>query len=325
MTDPAQPLAGALAAHDRFAGHFWSFTEDRRAVRFPRCHSAVAISHLAGPSAGREESGVCLDRTSGWRVEDCRLGGAHNFAADRAAAHQLLRQLPHAAADLGACRLFVARAIRYVAVLKIRQFVVLGPPLPLPGGVHQVALAAAPDARVVYVASDPVAVAFNRLATADLCPAVTSVGAGSFADALPAAAGAGAIDAEQPVCLVVAGLDPVLTERLQQSIAAIAADLAAGSVLVVAYPSDGAASARARLAIGQHKPFPTPTSAQHLLSGLNLLPPGLVPPDAWQPGESRPQPQIARWLAGLAVKQPQRTSTHNPFPLTPCQEGLRDG
>ncbi|MEV0810923.1 SAM-dependent methyltransferase [Micromonospora sp. NPDC050200] len=290
-----------------------------------RCLAAPSPSHRSNAS-NREPEEVRLDRASGWRVEDYLLGGAHNFAVDRAAAHQLLRQVPQVAADLRACRSFVARAVRHVAALGIRQFVVPGPPLPVPGGVHQVAADAAADARVVYVASDPVAVAFSRLTVADLGrESVALAGVDSLTDAIQAAAEVEAIDARESVCLVLAGLAPALTEQLEQSITAITRVLAAGSVLVVAHPNDVAIYAAIRFAAAPHTPFPAPTPVQRLHSGLDLLPPGLVPPDAWQPTEPTPQPATARWLAGVAVKRPRNASAHDHrFPITPCQEGSRD-
>ncbi|MFG1954571.1 hypothetical protein [Micromonospora sp. NPDC048830] len=68
MTDPAQSLAGALAALDRAADHFWSFMEDR-SVRFVPSQVApiffATLGHLVtgrdGP-AGRRAGLAVLGR-----------------------------------------------------------------------------------------------------------------------------------------------------------------------------------------------------------------------------------------------------------------------
>jgi hypothetical protein len=65
-------------------------------------------------------------------------------------------------------RAFLRRAVRYLASQGITQFLDIGSGIPTVGNVHEVAQAAAPDARVVYVDIDPVAVAHSRA-----IPAVT--------------------------------------------------------------------------------------------------------------------------------------------------------
>jgi hypothetical protein len=59
-------------------------------------------------------------------------------------------------------RAFLHRAVRYLASAGIRQFLDLGSGIPTLGNVHEVAHKARPDARVVYVDIDPVAVAHSR-------------------------------------------------------------------------------------------------------------------------------------------------------------------
>lgn len=110
------------------------------------------------------------------RIYDYLLGGKDNFAADRAAAGELLRLIPDAAAACRENRQFVRRAVRYLAGEGIRQFIDIGTGLPTQGNVHEVALDAAPDARVVYVDYDPVVVAHARaLLAKPAAPAVVAI------------------------------------------------------------------------------------------------------------------------------------------------------
>jgi S-adenosyl methyltransferase len=92
------------------------------------------------------------------RIYDYFLGGTHNFPADREAAQMVLRVAPVAADIARANRAFLRRVVRFLVDSGIRQFLDLGSGIPTAGNVHEVAQIL-PDARVVYVDIDPVAVA----------------------------------------------------------------------------------------------------------------------------------------------------------------------
>jgi S-adenosyl methyltransferase len=92
------------------------------------------------------------------RIYDYFLGGTHNFPADREAAQALLQAAPVAGDVARANRAFLRRAVRFLVDSGIRQFLDIGSGIPTAGNVHEVAQAL-PDARVVYVDIDPVAVA----------------------------------------------------------------------------------------------------------------------------------------------------------------------
>src|SRR6185369_3491032 len=105
---------------------------------------------------------IDLDRPSIARVYDFFLGGSHNFAVDRAMAEQLLTLAPDVAEIMRANRAFLRRAVRFMVNEGITQFLDIGSGIPTVGNVHEVAQAADPDARVVYVDIDPVAYAHSR-------------------------------------------------------------------------------------------------------------------------------------------------------------------
>lgn len=102
---------------------------------------------------------VDVTRPSPARVYDAWLGGAQNFAADRAAADAMTAVMPELPAALRANRVFLSRVVRTLAEQGVDQFLDLGSGLPTVGNVHEVATAANPAARVVYVDIDPVAFA----------------------------------------------------------------------------------------------------------------------------------------------------------------------
>ena len=105
---------------------------------------------------------IDLERPSVARVYDYWLGGAHNFAADRAVAEKTLEYLPELRNIVLNHRAFLRRAVRYLLSQGIRQFLDLGSGIPTVGNVHEIAQSADPAAKVVYVDMDPVAVAHSR-------------------------------------------------------------------------------------------------------------------------------------------------------------------
>ena len=105
---------------------------------------------------------IDLERPSIARVYDYWLGGAHNFAADRALANQAVGIMPSLKSAIMTNRTARRRNARFLAGAGVRQFLDLGSGIPTVGNVHEVARQAAPESRVVYVDLDPVAVAHSR-------------------------------------------------------------------------------------------------------------------------------------------------------------------
>ena len=101
------------------------------------------------------------------RTYDYMLGGAHNFAVDRKLAETVDRIMPRTREIARLNRSFLRRAVLFMVESGIRQFLDIGSGVPTVGNVHEVAQRAAPDARVVYVDKDPVAVAHSELLLQD--------------------------------------------------------------------------------------------------------------------------------------------------------------
>jgi S-adenosyl methyltransferase len=101
-------------------------------------------------------------RPSVARVYDYWLGGAHNFEADRVAADAALTAMPMLREVIETNRSFLRRAVHYLLGVGVRQFLDLGSGIPTVGNVHEIVRKVDPNARVVYVDIDPVAVAHSR-------------------------------------------------------------------------------------------------------------------------------------------------------------------
>jgi hypothetical protein len=97
------------------------------------------------------------------RVYDYLLGGATNFAVDRATAErqgEAVGGIDRPRAGVRANRIFLGEAVRHLVTdAGIRQFLDIGSGIPTEETVHQVAQRIAPESRIVYVDNDPVVLA----------------------------------------------------------------------------------------------------------------------------------------------------------------------
>jgi hypothetical protein len=128
----------------------------------PVIASLLADVAFDGEMRGRDMDSA-TDSTDGKpataaRIYDYVLGGVHNFPADREAARRAVEQFPLIPARARSNRALLHRMLRYLTEAGVRQFLDLGSGMPTVGNVHEVAQRLAPDARVVYVDIDPVAV-----------------------------------------------------------------------------------------------------------------------------------------------------------------------
>lgn len=121
---------------------------------------------MAEDSGVRQEDaapdGFDAERSSVARLYDWLLGGHHNFAPDRELGRRLLKAEPNARLIVRENRDFLGRAVRYLLDQGVRQFLDLGSGIPTQENVHEIAQSRTPGTRVVYVDSDPSAVAHSR-------------------------------------------------------------------------------------------------------------------------------------------------------------------
>jgi SAM-dependent methyltransferase len=106
---------------------------------------------------------VDLEKPSAARIYDYVLGGNHNFAVDRGLADRLLQMQPELRHTAITNRAFLRRAVLFMLENGIRQFLDLGSGIPTVGNVHEIAQQTDPEARVVYVDYEHVAVAHSQL------------------------------------------------------------------------------------------------------------------------------------------------------------------
>lgn len=238
------------------------------------------------------------------RVYDYLLGGACNFAADRAFAAKLVEAMPGAPVAARINRAFLRRAVRLALDLGVDQFLDLGSGIPTAGNTHEVAL----GARVVYVDHDPIAVAHSRDVLAGVAQA-DIIGA-DIRDADTVLAGArGLLDIDRPVAVLAAAVLHFIDDA-DAALAPYRAVMVPGSLLAITHATrDGqntGVDEAKRMYAGRGMPGFARTKAEvtALFDGLELLPPGVVWTNQWRPetvDAHAPETSIAYGAVGRAA------------------------
>ncbi|MGW4643913.1 SAM-dependent methyltransferase [Sphaerisporangium sp. NPDC004334] len=226
------------------------------------------------------------------RMYDYYLGGKNHFPADRAAAEKVIEISQGKVREaVRENRDFLGRAVRFLArEVGVRGFLDLGAGLPTQSNVHEVALAAAPDAQVVYVDNDPVVATHGRALLATN-PRVSFLEADlRRPDEIIAALPAGfALD--RPVGVLMVSCLHFVPDHEDPwgLVAAYARALPSGSHIVIshlgsdAFPSEMAQGRKvygAANAVLEARPR---ASILRLFDGLQVIDPGVVPLNEWRP------------------------------------------
>lgn len=111
--------------------------------------------------------GVTDTIPSAARMYDYLLGGGHNFAVDRERVDQVVAIAPMVGRWALLNRHFLRRAVLTLIDAGVRQFLDIGSGIPTVGNVHEIAQGVDPEARIVYVDNDPVAIAHSQLVLED--------------------------------------------------------------------------------------------------------------------------------------------------------------
>ena len=106
---------------------------------------------------------VDIEKASAARLYDFFLGGSYNFEVDRELGRKVAAVAPGVFDFTRLNRAFLRRAVRYLVDQGVDQFLDIGSGIPTAGNVHEIAQKANPDARIVYVDNEPVAVAHSDL------------------------------------------------------------------------------------------------------------------------------------------------------------------
>ncbi|WP_328346551.1 SAM-dependent methyltransferase [Streptomyces violaceus] len=245
------------------------------------------------------------------RMYDFYLGGSHNFEVDREAARRAMEFLPGLPKIMQANRAFMRRAVRYAADQGITQFLDIGSGIPTFGNVHEVAQAARPGARVVYVDHDPVAVAHSQAVLRD------NDGAGVVAadlrkpqDILSSPEVERLIDLNQPVALLLVAILHFVEDEDDPygAVAELREALPPGSLLVLTHASyEGIPlpPERAGGAVDVYEEIRNPLIMRsreeiaRFFEGYDMVEPGLVAMPRWRP-DTTPEDDDPYAFSGFA-------------------------
>ena len=268
-----------------------------------------------GPRTHKRTADLDTAHAHSARVYDYWLGGKDNFAADREAAERALAANPGIAADARANRLFLARGVRFLASeCGIRQFLDIGTGLPTASNTHEIAQAAAPDARVVYVDSDPIVLVHAQALLTSAHPGSVAYLDADLRDTQAILQQASqTLDFGQPVALMLLIILHMIadTDDPYGIVSTLVNALPSGSYLVLAHPASDirpAKMAEMTKRVNERMSGPRATmrdraAITRFFDGLELLEPGVVQPQHWRPEPGVISPsQVTAWC-GVAEKQ----------------------
>lgn len=249
---------------------------------------------------------IDLSRPNAARVYDYLLGGAANFETDREFADKLLEVMPQARTAARLNRAFLRRAVRFCVAAGIDQFLDIGSGVPTAGNVHEIA----PDARVLYVDNEPVAVTHSELLLQDY-PLASSM-SGDLTDPEPILA-TDTLDFDRPIAVLMVAVLHFIPDDTKpyEAVARYVSALAPGSYLVLSHGAERPAL-QGREEVDQlykRSANPgvrrTPEQIKEFFTGLELVEPGLVWTPQWRPDspdEVGDDPESALVMAGVAHK-----------------------
>jgi S-adenosyl methyltransferase len=240
------------------------------------------------------------------RIYDYWLGGKDNFAADRKAAEEAAAAYPGVVTGARANRQFLARAVRHLAAdAGIRQFLDIGTGIPTANNTHEVAQAAAPESRVVYVDYDPVVLIHARALLASKEEGLVDYVDADLRDTGTILEHASRmLDFAQPVAIMLIAILHAIgdDDDPYQIVAKLLDAVPPGSYLVLSHVAsdidpEQIAAATERLNEVSHQHFTLRDHAQVLrfFDGLELLEPGVVRVEEWRASELETRRRSAVW------------------------------
>ncbi|GAA4027054.1 SAM-dependent methyltransferase [Streptomyces plumbiresistens] len=250
---------------------------------------------------------IDVTRPSVARMYNYYLGGKDNYPADRRVCERLLEHAPSAQVLAVNNRRFLQRVIRCLAVEEgVRQFLDIGAGLPTQDNVHEIAQRYISDARVVYVDSDPMVLAYGRaLLEGDDRTAVIQADLREPEAILDHPRVTDLFDLGKPVAALCVSVlhcipdDDAPAELIRRT----AARLCPGSFLAVSQLVSEDARIRHAVTglmrdstVGRWGAVRRSSDVDRFFTGLDILAPGLVDVSAWRTDPRfGPRPRTREW------------------------------
>ncbi|MEU6347753.1 SAM-dependent methyltransferase [Streptomyces sp. NPDC047072] len=229
------------------------------------------------------------------RIYDYIIGGRDHYPADREAGDAMVREWPALPVHMRANRDFMNRAVRYLAEeAGVRQFLDVGSGIPTSPNIHEIAGAAAEDARVVYVDNDPLVLRLSRDLLGSAPAGTTAYVEADMRDPaaiLNAPELRATLDLDRPVALLVIAIVHFMTDEDDAVgiVRRLLDPLPSGSYLAMSVgtadfaPAEVGRVAREYAARGMPMRLRTSAEAAEFFTGLTLVEPGVVQVHKWRP------------------------------------------
>ncbi|WP_052850228.1 SAM-dependent methyltransferase [Streptomyces avicenniae] len=254
------------------------------------------------------------------RVYDWFLGGKTFYPADEAAGLGVQRMWPGVRVAARANRDFLNRAVHWLAAeAGVRQFLDIGTGIPTEPNIHQVVQAAAPDTRVVYTDNRLIVLRYAEALMDGTPEGSTTYLHADFCDPPSILASPRlkeVLDLSRPVALCLNALLHYIADDEAGGVHALSLvrtyvdALAPGSYLLITHvtpdfdpPTWARVTAGDRAATGQTGQVRTRAEIERFFAGLEMVEPGLVPPQDWRPDGPAPEeatPETVSIWAGVA-------------------------
>ncbi|MFI6322732.1 SAM-dependent methyltransferase [Nonomuraea sp. NPDC050556] len=248
----------------------------------------------------RAPAGIDPTVPSAARIYDYWLGGKDNFESDRQAAEAILEMSRQVGYDVRqatwANRAFLGRVVRQLAAAGVRQFLDIGTGLPTRENVHQIVRASVPGGRVAYVDNDPIVLVHARALLADAEDTIVVEGDLREPRAILDHPRIRAhLDFDEPVAILVLAILHFFRDddRVAAILGTLRDALPEGGYLAVShaytsYSEDEMVAESRRIynrtAAGDLE-LRGPDRVAGLVTGLELLEPGVLPVELWRPGD----------------------------------------
>ena len=272
--------------------------EDRQAGSPPRPEDALIDPAAPNPA----------------RVADFLNGGRDNFQADRWAARVMVATAPAIEAIVPAVLDFHRRAVHFLArEAGIKQFLDVGTGIPGVEAGRDIAQSVDPACRIVHVDHDPMVLshvrAFSRSTPQG---AIVALDAKLTDPAVLLARSAATLDFRRPVAVLVPSTLPFIpsTERAAAIVAGLLAALSPGSYLALCHVASDLDLALVAGVESWNKmssqQFTLRSRAEvaGLITGLDLVEPGLVPVGEWHPAPGGDRPDRAAPVYAVLARKP---------------------
>jgi hypothetical protein len=278
------------------------------------------------------------------RAFDFLYGGRDNFEVDRQAATVLVEAAPSIASAPAAARAFRRRVVRHLAAdAGISQFLEVSDGMVPAANTHEVAQAVNPACRIVYVEGDPMMADRMRATLASAPGGLVACVEGDVADVsgivsavglsaarLPDAGGPGApagradpadrwrpddgaiLDPGRPIAVLLPSTLAHVpsTADAAKVVAELMDSAPSGSYLAIHHlasdldPALGGALKRWNAAAAVPIVLRSSAEIAALVTGLDLVAPGLVPVNDWRPDESDLSAAAPVPIYGLVARKP---------------------